>query len=109
VRKFADATRFHLRSAHQIASVILVGQGPDEEVIEGLLKRLEVGIPANALDLLTLPVSLSRGECLALYRAGAKTAADLWTLESDTLAQAVGPARATQLEAPRPEEVANRT
>jgi replicative superfamily II helicase len=108
VRKFADATRFHLRSAHQIASVMLVGQGPDEDAIEELLKRLEVGIPADALGLSTLPVSLSRGEYLGLYRAGVKTAADLWSLDSDTLAQAVGPAMASLLEALWPEEeVAN--
>lgn len=102
VRKFADATRFHLRSAHQIASVMLVGQGPDEEAIEGLLKRLEVGIPADALGLLDIPASLSRGEYLALYGVGVRTADELWTLASDTLTQALGAPRASQLEASLP-------
>jgi replicative superfamily II helicase len=108
VRKFADATRFHLRSAHQIASVMLVGQGPDEEAIERLLKRLELGIPADALGLLDIPASLSRGEYLALYGVGVKSADDLWGLASDTLRQALGPTRASELEALRPEGVSNR-
>jgi hypothetical protein len=33
VRRFADATRFHLRSAHQIVGVMFITRGPSEESI----------------------------------------------------------------------------
>jgi hypothetical protein len=56
VWRFADMTRFHLRLAHEIANIIFLGKGPDEESIETLLKQLEVGIPADGLDLLSISV-----------------------------------------------------
>lgn len=96
VRKFADTTRFHLRSAHQIASIMLVGQGPDEEAIESMLRQLEVGIPADALDLLSLPVSLSRGEYLALYTANVKTVDSLWALSRNEIERILGLSRAEE-------------
>jgi ATP-dependent DNA helicase len=98
VRKFADTTRFHLRSAHQIASIMLVGQGPNEEAIESMLRQLEVGIPADALDLLSLPLPLSRGEYLALNSINVKTAAALWSLSKDQIEQILGSSRTAQLE-----------
>ena len=36
IRKFADATRFHLRSAHQIAALIFIEGGPSEESMDTL-------------------------------------------------------------------------
>ena len=72
VRKFADATRFHLRSAHQIAALIFIEGGLSEESMDALCTQLEVGIPADALDLLRLPLPLARGEYLVLYRRGIK-------------------------------------
>lgn len=98
VRKFADTTRFHLRSAHQIASIMLVGQGPDEEAIESMLRQLEVGIPSDALDLLSLSVPLTRGEYLALNSANVKTVESLWALSKDQIEQLLGPVRTVQLE-----------
>ena len=62
IRWFADLTRFHLRSAYQIASLIFPGKLIDEQAVDTLLKQLEVGIPADSLDLLELPFSLSRPE-----------------------------------------------
>jgi len=109
VRKRAAGTRFHLRSTHQIADVMLVGKAPVEEAIEKLLKGLEVGVPADALDLLSVLASLSPGEYLALCRGGAKIAANPpRNLDSETLIQVVDPARASQLESLRPEEAVNR-
>lgn len=67
-RKFADVTRFHLRSAHQIAALLFIDGGPSEESMDALCKQLEVGIPADALELLSLPLPLARGEYWALYR-----------------------------------------
>ena len=98
VRKFADTTRFHLRSAHQIASIMLLGEGPDEEAIESMLRQLEVGIPADALDLLSLPLPLSRGEYLTLRSADVKTTANVWALSEEQLQPLLGSSRTTQLE-----------
>lgn len=102
VRKFADSTRFHLRSAHQIASVMLMGQGPDEAEIEVLLKQLEVGLPDDALTLLEIPFPLARGEYLALYQAGIRRPDEVWALEADALVALLGPSRAARIEQSRP-------
>jgi replicative superfamily II helicase len=99
VRKFADATRFHLRAAHQIASVMLLGQGPDETSIEAMLRQLEVGVPADVLGLLALPVQLGRGEYLALRSAGVTTVEAVWALSAAQIQQLLGPTRTAQLEA----------
>jgi replicative superfamily II helicase len=96
VRKFADATRYHLRSAHQIASVMFVGEGPSEESVEALLRQLEAGLPAEALGLLSLPVSLSRGEYLALHAAGVSTSEQFWATAEESLASVLGVTRAEQ-------------
>lgn len=97
IRRIADLTRFHVRSAHQIASVVLLDEAPDEASIDRLLRRLEVGIPDSALDLLSLPVSLGRGEYLALHGAGATTPTAVSSLSDSALAKLVGPARAAEL------------
>ncbi len=102
IRKFADATRFHLRSAHQIMMVMLIDKGPSAESVETLLKQLETGVPASALDLLSLPLSMSRGEYLALYQAGITTVSDLWARPPDSLAPIVGASRWECLEQFRP-------
>lgn len=96
VRKFADMTRYHLRSAHQIASVMFVGEGPSEESVEALLRQLEAGLPAEALGLLSLPVPLSRGEYLALHAAGVSTPEQFWAATEEALAGVLGAARAEQ-------------
>lgn len=102
VRRFADMTRYHLRSAHQIASVMFVGEGPTEESVEALLRQLEAGLPAEALGLLSLPVPLSRGEYLALHAAGVSTPEQFWATPEDELASVLGAARAAQCVKLRP-------
>lgn len=102
VRKFADATRYHLRSAHQIASVMFVGEGQGEESVEALLRQLEAGLPAEALGLLSLPLSLSRGEYLALHAAGVTTPEQFWAATEESLASVLGAARAAQCVKLRP-------
>jgi hypothetical protein len=102
VKGCADTTRFHLRAAHQIATVLLVDKGPNDESVEVLLKQLEVGIPADAVELLSLPFTLTRGEYLALYHAGIRKPQDLWERPEAALTELVGPDRATQLEKHRP-------
>jgi helicase len=102
VKGCADTTRFHLRAAHQIATVILVDKGPSDESVEMLLKQLEVGIPAEAVELLSLPLTLTRGEYLALYHAGILKPQDLWEHTEAALTELVGQNRAAQLEKHRP-------
>jgi replicative superfamily II helicase len=102
VRSCADTTRFHLRAAHQIATVMLIDKGPSEQSIETLLKQLEVGIPTDALDLLSISLPLTRGEYLALYQAGIRKPEDLWDHSSESIQKIIGTGRAIQLERIRP-------
>lgn len=91
IRKFADLTRFHLRSVYQIVNVMFLGEGPNEESIEAILKQLEVGIPADALGLLAIEIPLERGEYLALYKEGINTPSEFWDLPEDTAKRILGP------------------
>ncbi|MBL8685336.1 MAG: DEAD/DEAH box helicase [Myxococcales bacterium] len=106
VRRFADATRFHLRAAHQIAQVMFIDTGPSEESVESLLKRLELGLPHAALALLAIPASWSRGECLALLRSGVASPEALFALNAEALAGIVGAERGKAIAALRPRSAA---
>lgn len=61
----ADATRFHLRSAHRILAALFPEQPAFLEAVDVLLTRLEFGLPERALPLRKLPIALTRGQCLA--------------------------------------------
>ncbi len=102
IRAISDTTRFHLRSAFQITSMLAPADTPDPEVTDALLRQLETGIPAKALDLLRLPVSLGRGEYLALIGAGATKVSELWVMSPDQIKTVLGTERAKQLERHRP-------
>lgn len=77
IRRFADATRFHLRSAYEISAAMLLNSEQTTKEMEILFKQLEVGLPAAAIDLLLIPVPLTRGEYLELYKRGIKNSEDL--------------------------------
>jgi replicative superfamily II helicase len=98
----ADTTRFHLRSAFEIAQVALPVDAPDGEAVDRLMRQLETGLPAHALGLLALPVPLTRGEALALVGAGLTTPADVWAAAPERLASLLGPTRARVLDGVRP-------
>ena len=102
VRGIADATRFHLRAAHQIAAVIFIESTADENAIETYLKQLEEGLPEDALGLLEIGGNLGRGEYLALYRAGLKTADEVWASPSEKIAELLGAERTAEIENLRP-------
>jgi replicative superfamily II helicase len=102
VRRFADTTRFHLRAAHQILTVLFVGTGPDTTAVEALLKRLEVGIPQEALGLIELPTPLSRGEYLALFRQGISAAGGVWAILKGQLKDILSGSRIEELERKQP-------
>jgi helicase len=88
--KFADATRYHLLSAHEIASVMMIQGCPDDAELDRLLRRLQVGVPATLVDLLELPVTLSRGAYLALQRRGVSNRAQLACMRESQVAAIIG-------------------
>ncbi len=98
VRGFADAARFHLRSAFDIASIALVVDAPSAEAIEEMLCRLEFGIPPSVVPMAReRNLGLQRGELLALLRAGVDSLEKLKALSPTDLAIAVGEMRAKQI------------
>jgi replicative superfamily II helicase len=105
VQSMASTTRFHLRAAAQIAAVIFIDQAPADSVVETLLRRLEVGLPENALGLLNIPLFLARGEYLALYQGGIKSADELWKLSPKEVADLIGDQRGIQVEKHRPSQL----
>ncbi len=94
---FASRTRLYLRAAHSVADVLLFGEGPDEENIDTLIQRLESGLPEEALELMKLPVALTRGEYLALHGAGNSTTGTVLALPAAELQLYVGRQRAERL------------
>jgi helicase len=105
IRRFADTTRFHLQSAANILAVLLLGKNPQAE-IDAVLKQLEIGIPAKAIDLLRLPLTLTRGEYLALAARGMLNPAQLWAADKGSLIAILGKDRGQQLERFRPKKAA---
>jgi hypothetical protein len=83
-----------LRSAAEIAKLILSAAVLD---VEPLLARLEFGLPAEALVLLTLAAPLNRGEYLGLWSAGIRGQVDIAALSEDDLRRLITPANAKRL------------
>jgi helicase len=97
VIKIADATRFHLRSAHQILSTLLTENPDFLRGLDTILKRLELGLPESALPLVDLPILLTRGQYLTLWQTGCRAPADVEQLSAERLAACVGPSVAGRL------------
>lgn len=97
VTGYANRTRLYLRAAHGVADVLLLGEGPDEEAINALMQRLEVGLPEDTLGLVDLPVGLTRGEYLALHNAGYSTTEAVLALPAEELRRYVGQQRVERL------------
>jgi replicative superfamily II helicase len=93
----ADATRFHLRSAHQILLTLLPDQPEFLKGLDEILQRLEFGLSSPALPLAKLSVRLTRGQCLALFAEGVKNSDDISTLSDDRLRECVGTTTAALL------------
>ncbi|WP_375786913.1 DEAD/DEAH box helicase [Bradyrhizobium sp. Pha-3] len=90
VARIADSTRFHLRSAHQIVSALFPNQPDFLAGLDEVLRRLEFGLPANALSLIDLRVPLARGQYLALAEAGCASSDDVRSLSDDRLIECIG-------------------
>jgi helicase len=103
IRKFADATRFHLGAAHRITNILFVAGGPSEESIDQLLRQLELGLPVDALGLVDIPADLTRGDYLALFGAGIQTVDQLWQHSDEQLTQILGPLVGRLVSSKRPD------
>lgn len=102
IRRIADSTRFHLRSAFQIALVVSPQSLCGEDDFDHLLKQLEVGVPKDSIKLLDIEVPLTRGEYLSLRHSGVMEPSHLWTKSIDQIKALLGEVRAGQLELTRP-------
>ena len=109
IRGFADATRFYLGSASRIAAIIHVEADTLHDGVETLLKQLDIGLPAAALELTDLPVNLTRGEYLALYTRGLRTIGEIRSADLPMLTEILGRRRAMEISAvfapPAPESL----
>ncbi|WP_423197042.1 MULTISPECIES: DEAD/DEAH box helicase [unclassified Cupriavidus] len=93
----ADATRFHLRSAHQILATLFPDQPDFLKGLDEILQRLEFGLPSSALPLTKVSVRLTRGQRLELLSHGVRNEDDLKNLDDDRLRRCVGAGTATLL------------
>lgn len=97
--RIADATRFHLRSAHRILSTLMHDRPEFIMALDHILQRLEFGLPQEALPLLELPVPLTRGQYLELWRSGCNQVADVRIRAETDLVGPLGAPTAKKLHA----------
>ncbi|PZQ88722.1 MAG: hypothetical protein DI534_11250 [Leifsonia xyli] len=71
-------------------AAIVVERAEDPDALATLLKRLDLGVPEAALALAALPVTLSRGQLLQLWRAGLTSAEDIAAATHEELEQLIG-------------------
>jgi replicative superfamily II helicase len=90
VRSFADTTRFHLRSAADIAKVVFDSPEFRESEIQILLDRLELGLAEEMLELAKVARSLTREELISLIQAGFRTSAAVASAADEVLAGILG-------------------
>jgi helicase len=105
VTRVAEIVRYNLQSAHQILSVLLVGNQKLLEDLDKLILQLEFGCPDDAVGLIKLPIALSRGELLALRAAGLNTISAVWGSSLENLALILGQVTAQRLWKLRPRDV----
>jgi helicase len=99
INRFADATRFHLRSAHQILSALLSMSAEQEIEFEKVERQLEFGVPHDLVAFMQAPLLLSRGEALALANAGIRSRQALGKMDDAGLRAVLGKDRASALQA----------
>lgn len=90
ISRFADSTRFHLRSAHQILSALLGMTAEHEAAFEGIALRLEFGAPVELVPLMKARLGLTRGEALALSSYGLQSLEALADANVEVLSQTLG-------------------
>ncbi|MDO7846286.1 DEAD/DEAH box helicase [Hymenobacter sp. M29] len=87
VRRIAEATRYHFRSVVPIMQALHPELLLDDEDLNIISTRLEVGLPVDALPLLKIP-TLTRGEILLFAQHGVTDAGTPW-VEVEPVAQAL--------------------
>jgi helicase len=97
VQRYADGTRFHLHSAHQILSALLATNPAQEAEFESVLTQLEFGVPADLIPMMRRPLFLTRGESLALAARGVRGLAELIQTSREILVEILGPRRGAQV------------
>ncbi|MEJ0058173.1 MAG: DEAD/DEAH box helicase [Terricaulis sp.] len=95
--RIAESARFRLRSARQILGALIPDKSAFLGALDELLPRLEYGVPAEALRLVGFKTPLTRGQYLALYQLGCRSADDILGLDRQSLADAVGAVLAATL------------
>jgi replicative superfamily II helicase len=90
VRSIADLTRFHLRAAVDIATVVFDPAPFATEEAKELLERLERGLQKSWLPLARSVPGLTREEVIALGSAGLADLEVLASMPSPTLHQVLG-------------------
>ena len=73
----------------RIAAIVL-GVDMNEDAASGLLKRLELGIPVEAIPLTQFRVGLTREELLGIWRAGVESSKDLAAMSGERHKAIVG-------------------
>jgi hypothetical protein len=89
IRGYADGSRFLLDSALRISAIVL-GRAEDQEAAGLLLTRLDLGLPADAIAISGIAFPLTRGEILALFRAGVRDQAAIVALNAGQLTAIIG-------------------
>jgi replicative superfamily II helicase len=97
IRGLADATRFYLASAARIAVIVHTDARLGEENVEQLLKRIDLGLPEQALGLTDLDLALDRGEYLSLFNAGIHNREQLAAATDGQLSSIVSTERTDQI------------
>lgn len=90
IRGFADATRFFLEPAMRIAAIVLEREELPEDATQEILKRLELGLPADILALTNIVRTLTRGDYLTLANAGLRTYEAVAAMSDEALLTLVG-------------------
>lgn len=95
----SDNTRYRLRSVYELVGIAYPAFAPDPIAVAELFQQMELGIPADILDLMNAPTPLNRAACLSLRQAGIRTVEDLLRTPEVRLAEILA---APMLESLRP-------
>ncbi len=69
----ADNSRFRLHSIFELSRIAHPAFAPPADAMDRFFLQLELGVPADSLDLVNAPVPLNRAACLSLRSAGITT------------------------------------
>ncbi|MGY3347175.1 MULTISPECIES: DEAD/DEAH box helicase [unclassified Bradyrhizobium] len=97
ILRYADGTRFHLYSAHQILSALLAMNESREREFDQVLGQLEYGVPTDLIPMMVRPFLLSRGEVLALADRGVRSVEVLLQTSEAVLQDTLGRGLGSQI------------